>query len=121
MSRLGLLSDPEGSGVYVGFLAGVLASNPAKAEALIAENISDLGRAALGDRARGRLFGPARWQALLRRVADRMPERRVMIDRFLEGKLPTLEQAPIEQDETGASGCAPSSRWRSTFTSRRPR
>ena len=31
MSRLGLLSDPEGSGVYVGFLAGVLASNPAQA------------------------------------------------------------------------------------------
>src|ERR1044072_6818749 len=28
------------------------------------------------------------------------PQRRVMIERFLDGKLPTLEQAPIEQDAT---------------------
>ena len=44
--------------------------------------------------------GRPEWQTLLRRVADRMPQRRVMIERFLDGKLPTLEQAPIEQDET---------------------
>src|SRR6476660_3021337 len=36
MSRLGLLTDPEGSGVYVGFIAGVIAANPDKADALIA-------------------------------------------------------------------------------------
>ena len=36
MSRLGLLTDPEGSGVYVGFIAGVLASNPDTADELIA-------------------------------------------------------------------------------------
>ena len=28
MSRLGLITDPEGSGVYIGFLAGVIAANP---------------------------------------------------------------------------------------------
>src|SRR5262245_22010511 len=36
MSRLGLITDPEGSGVYVGFMAGVIAANPDKADALIA-------------------------------------------------------------------------------------
>src|SRR5215213_7750396 len=36
MSRLGLLTDTEGAGVYVGFLAGVIASNPNKTDDLIA-------------------------------------------------------------------------------------
>ena len=36
MSRLGLLTDPEGSGVYVGFLAGVIAANPDRADVMIA-------------------------------------------------------------------------------------
>ena len=100
MSRLGLLSDPESAGVYVGFLAGVIASNPDKAEALIAsmfplstEHHWAIVRAVA-------YSGRPEWQTLLRRVADRMPQRRVMIERFLDGKLPTLDQAPIEKDAT---------------------
>src|SRR4051812_18285557 len=34
-SRLGLLREPESSGVFVGFLAGVIGANPDKAEALL--------------------------------------------------------------------------------------
>ena len=101
MSRLGLLSDPESAGVYVGFLAGVIAFHPANAEALIArmfplpaEHHWAIVRA-IAYSAR------PEWQTLLRRVADRMPQRRVMIERFLDGKLPTLEQAPIERDASG--------------------
>jgi hypothetical protein len=100
MSRLGLLSDPESAGVYVGFLAGVIASNPDKAEALIArmfplstEHHWAIVRAVA-------YSGRPEWRTLLRRVADHMPQRRVMIERFLDGKLPTLEQAPIEKDAT---------------------
>jgi hypothetical protein len=100
MSRLGLLSDPEGSGVYVGFIAGILAANPGKAEALIdrmlpiaVEHQWALVRAVA-------YSGRPEWRALLRRIADRMPQRRVMVDRFLDGKLPTLEGAPIEKDQT---------------------
>ncbi|MEA2928505.1 MAG: hypothetical protein QOG38_933, partial [Hyphomicrobiales bacterium] len=36
LARLGLLRDPESSGVFVGFLAGVLAANPAKADEIVA-------------------------------------------------------------------------------------
>ena len=36
LSRLGILTDTEGAGVYVGFLAGVFAKNPDKVDALIA-------------------------------------------------------------------------------------
>ena len=37
---------------------------------------------------------------LMQRVADRMPARGVMMDRYLAGKLPRLDAAPIEKDET---------------------
>ena len=121
MSRLGLLSDPESAGVYVGFLAGVIAANPDKAEALIgrmfplsSEHHWAIVRAVA-------YSGRPEWQALLRRVADRMPQRRVMIERFLDGKLPTLDQAPIEKDATWESSCARSSRSPSTSAKRRPR
>lgn len=110
MSRLGLLSDPEGAGVYVGFLAGVIASNPARAEALIAKifPISDEHHWAI---VRAVAYsGRPEWQALLRRIAAQMPRRAVMIERYLAGKLPTLEQAPIEKDESW------SEKMRSRFT-----
>jgi len=100
ISRLGLLSDPEGSGVYVGFLAGIIASNPAKAEALIAKMmpIADEHQWAI---VRAIAYsGRPEWKAMLRRLSATLPQRRVMIDRFLDGKLPTLEQAQIEKDET---------------------
>ena len=100
MSRLGLLSDPEGSGVYVGFIAGIIASNPAKAEALIAKMFPLSSEHHWAIVRAIAYSGRPEWQALMRRVAGQMPLRRVMIDRYLEGKLPTLEHAPIEKDET---------------------
>ena len=35
LSRLGAFRDPEAAGVYVGFVAGVLAANPGRAEHLV--------------------------------------------------------------------------------------
>jgi hypothetical protein len=100
MSRLGLITDPESSGVYVGFIAGVIAANPDKADALIAkmfplpaEHHWAIVRAiAFSDR--------PDWRLMMQRVGARMPERHVMMDRYLAGKLPRPETAPIEKDET---------------------
>jgi hypothetical protein len=100
ISRLGLLSDPEGSGVYVGFLAGVIASNPAKAEALIAKMLPIAEEHQWAIVRAIAYSGRPEWKTMLRRLSAKLPQRRVMIDRFLDGKLPTLEQAPIEKDET---------------------
>src|SRR5205807_647540 len=36
LSQLGVLKEPEGAGVYVGFVAGVLGANSTRAEDLIA-------------------------------------------------------------------------------------
>jgi hypothetical protein len=100
LSRLGLLSDPEGSGVYIGFLAGILASNPEDADALIAK-IFPLPPEQHWAIVRAIAYsGLPEWQKLLQRTAERMPARRVMIEKFLASKLPTLEQAPIEKEVT---------------------
>src|ERR1041385_6566039 len=100
MSRLGLLTDTEGAGVYVGFLAGIIATNPDKADALIAR-MFPLSTEHQWAIVRAIAYsGHPDWRTMLQRHAERMPARRVMIEKFLTGKLPTLEQAPIEKDAT---------------------
>lgn len=100
MSRLGLLTDTEGAGVHVGFIAGILASNPDRVDALLAkmfplppEHQWAIVRAIA-------YSGLPDWRNVLQRNAARMPARRVMIEKMLAGKLPTLEAFPIEKDET---------------------
>jgi hypothetical protein len=100
MSRLGLITDPEGSGVYIGFLAGVIASNPDRADELVAKifPISSEHHWAV---VRAIAYsGHPNWRILMQRVSGRMPNRSVMMDRYLTGKLARLEDAPIEKDET---------------------
>jgi hypothetical protein len=100
MSRLGLLTDTEGAGVYVGFLAGIIAANPEKADALIAK-MFPLSTEHQWVIVRAIAYsGRPDWRTVLQRHAERMPTKRVMIEKFLSGKLPTLAQAPIEKDET---------------------
>jgi hypothetical protein len=45
--------------------------------------------------------GLADWRNLLRRVAPKMPARRVMIDAYLAGSLPTLTDIPLEEKKPG--------------------
>ena len=68
LSRFGAFNDPERCGVYVGFLAGVIGSNPDKAEKLVAKTMTMRER----DRwiiVRAIAYsGLPEWKALLRRV-----------------------------------------------------
>jgi hypothetical protein len=91
LSRLGAFRDTENSGVYVGFLAGIIGANPGKADALVAR--------LLGIKAEDHWVivraiaysGEPGWQDLLHRFADRMPSRALMIERYADGKRPTLD------------------------------
>jgi hypothetical protein len=100
ISELNLFRDLETAGVYVGFLAGVLESNPKKAEALIAKMftmppedqvviVRAIAYSNLPD-----------WKALLLKFAERMPARQGLIDRFVNDKMPALKQLPLD---TGAA------------------
>ena len=96
LSRLGAFKDPETSGAYVGFMAGVIAANPRRAEELIAKMfpLPDADQWAL---VRAIVYsGHPEWKVLLRKFAVRMPSRQVMIDKYLSGKLPTLYQVSFD-------------------------
>jgi hypothetical protein len=95
LSRLGAFDDPERCGAYIGFLAGVIGANPGRAETLIARMLAIRSQ----DRwviVRAIAYsGLPNWQQLLRDFTDRMPERRAMIEKYLAGKLPILDQLVI--------------------------
>jgi hypothetical protein len=93
--------EPENSGIYLGFIAGAIGSNPAKAEQLVAslfpvapEDEWVIVRAIA-------YSGLPDWRNLLRKVAPQMPGRKVMIDSYLASKLPTLANIPLEETNPG--------------------
>src|SRR3977135_1223298 len=93
--------EPENSGIYLGFVAGAIASHPAKAEQLVnsffpvrPEDEWVIVRAIA-------YSGLPDWRNLLRRTAPRMPGRKVMIDSSLAGSLPTLTSITQEATTQG--------------------
>jgi hypothetical protein len=92
LSSMQAFKDAESSGPYVGFIAGVLGNNPASAEALIAKMLS-IDPADHWVVVRAIVYsGLPHWRELLATFVDRMATRRAMVDKYLDGKLPTLEQ-----------------------------
>jgi hypothetical protein len=97
MSRIGVFKDSENAGAFVGFVAGVLASNPGEAERLVDRMlplppedqwivVHAIAYSGLRD-----------WKDLLRKVGPRLPGRARMIDKYVAGELPTLDQAGFEE------------------------
>src|SRR5260221_6438578 len=93
--------EPENSGIYLGFIAGAIGSNPAKAEQLV-NSFFPLPPEDEWVIVRAIAFsGLPDWRNLLRRIAPRMPGRKVMIDSYLAGTLPTLTAIPLEDAAPG--------------------
>jgi hypothetical protein len=92
LSRFGSFKDPEQSGVFVGFLAGVIATNPEKAEHLVNKMLP----LPPGDQwvvVRAIAYsGHPDWRNMLRRFDAKLPARKVLIDKYLTGQLPRLYQ-----------------------------
>jgi hypothetical protein len=86
MSAIGVFNELEQAGVYQGFIAGVIGSDPEHAEKLIAEMFPlppehqvVIVRAIAYSGLRG-------WKELLKRFVERMPTRKVLIEHHLYGK-----------------------------------
>ncbi len=101
LSAMQAFKDAELSGPYIGFIAGVLGSNPDRAEELIAKMLPIsppdhwvLVRAIA-------YSGLPDWKEVLATFVDRMPTRRAMIDQYLDGKLPRLEQIDYQTVKPG--------------------
>jgi len=101
LSGLQAFKDSETSGAYVGFIAGVLGTNPTRAPHLLNAMLS----IAPSDRwvlVRAIAYsGLPEWKDLLVSVGDRMPERHEMINRYLGGELPTLDQIAYPTHKPG--------------------
>jgi len=92
LSRLQAFKDAGSAGAYVGFIAGVLGANPKRADRLI-DRMLAIDAADHWVLVRAIAYsGLPNWKDLLSRFAERMPMRRAMIDKYLNGELPTLDQ-----------------------------
>jgi len=93
---LGLARDPDTSGVYVGFVAGVLGDNPGKAERYITKMFP------MPPEDQGLLVkaiaysGLPDWKQLMGKFVERMPARRVLIDKYLQGKEKGLAEVALD-------------------------
>jgi hypothetical protein len=97
-ARLGAFREVDSAGVYIGFIAGVLASDPSKADDLVVK-LSTIPAEDQWAVVRAVAYsGLPHWKELLRAVAARMPGRKVMAEKYLAGALPTLDQFAFPQD-----------------------
>ncbi len=96
-SDYGSLSDPESAGMYVGFMAGLIGGNPKSANATI-EKLLAMRSADHWSIVRAIAYsGDPDWRGLLEKYRPKMQTRDLMIQRFLEGKLPTFDTPPPEK------------------------
>ena len=101
LSEMQAFKDAESSGAYIGFIAGVIGANPARAEALIARMLT-IAPADHWVLVRAIAYsGAPNWRELLATFVDRMATRRAMIDQYLDGKLPTLNQIAYHSAKPG--------------------
>jgi len=101
LSERQAFKDAETCGAYVGFIAGVLAANPDRADELVAEMLS-IQPADHWVLVRAIAYsGLPNWREVLATFVDRMVTRRAMIDEYLDGKLPTLYQIDYTPPKPG--------------------
>jgi hypothetical protein len=101
LSELQAFKDSETCGAYIGFIAGVLGANPARDKALISKMLT-IAPADQWVLVRAIAYSDLpNWKDLLSSFGERMPERGPMINRYLEGKLPTLDQIDYQPAKPG--------------------
>lgn len=96
MGNLGLFRDIDMAGVHVGFIAGVLGSNPDKTERLITEMFPMPPEDQVVLIKAIAFSGLANWKSVLERFVERMPARSGLIRKYLYGDGKTLEDTPLE-------------------------
>jgi hypothetical protein len=98
MSRLGTFREIDSAGIYLGFAAGVIGANPKLADKLIGamfpmppEDQVVIVRAIAWS-------GLPEWRSIMARFVEKMPARRVLIERHMYGKLPDLMELSAQEN-----------------------
>jgi hypothetical protein len=101
LSEMQAFKEPESCGAYIGFIAGVLGANPERADVLIGKMLA-IQAADHWVLVRAIAYsGLPNWKILLLKYAARMNTRSGMIDKYVSGKLPTLDQIAYQNAKPG--------------------
>jgi len=93
----GLLQEQDRAGIYIGFVAGVLADNQIDADKLVTA-MFPLSPPAQVLVIKAIVYsGLPDWKQRLGRFVERMPARQILIRKFLYGKKPTLAKQPLDK------------------------
>lgn len=96
MGNLGLFRDIDSAGVHVGFIAGVLGSNPDLTERLITEMFPMPPEDQVALIKAIAFSGLGNWKSVLERFVERMPARNGLIRNYLYGDGKVLDDLPLE-------------------------
>jgi hypothetical protein len=100
LSQRGVLRDADTAGVYVGVMAGIIGSHPSEAARIVGRVLPALAEEDQWIMVRAIAYsGLPEWKTLLEKFAARMPSRRVMIDKYLDGTLLALDKVPLEAEK----------------------
>ncbi|MTW14873.1 hypothetical protein GJ689_01395 [Rhodoplanes serenus] len=103
LSAAGALAIPERAGLPVGFLAGVIAAQPTRADKLV----TALDRLPPRDSwviVRAIAYsGHPDWKGLLARTAARLPAQRAAIEGYVQDRLPVLDRLAMDDPPSGWS------------------
>lgn len=97
MGEFGLLRDLDQAGLQVGFIAGVLGTNPDKAPRLVAQMFPMPPEDQVILIKAIAFSGLPNWKQLLSAFSERMPARQVLIDKYLFGDGKTLFELPLDE------------------------
>ena len=97
LARFGVFEDLDQAGLYIGFLAGVLADNQLDARRLIMRLFPMVPKSQAVIITAIAYSGLPEWRLLLTDFAERMPQRTVLIDKFLFGSNKPLQEAELDQ------------------------
>ena len=99
-----MFREIDSAGIYFGFAAGVIGANPKLADKLLGEMFPLPPEDQIVIVRAIAWSGLPEWKALMGRFVERMPARRVLIERHLYGKLPGLMELAARR-EPGRHRC----------------
>lgn len=98
LGESGAFQEPDAAGVFVGFMAGVLASNPDHAEKLVNKMLAVTRPEDNWAVVRAVAYsGLPDWRDLMIKIPLKAPNRQTMVEAYLNGKLPTLEHFVVKE------------------------
>ncbi len=97
LGNSGAFQEPDAAGVFIGFMAGVIGSNPDHAEKLVKKMLALKPEDNWAVVRAVAYSGLPEWREVLANTSRLAPNRQAMIDAYLAGKFPILDDFTIPE------------------------